>query len=52
MELMEAYKEGNQAKIAKAQVDKLIDLAAPPPKVCFRFLCGVRYDLFKQKILL
>jgi len=32
MELMEAYKEGNQAKIAKAQVDKLIDLAAPPPK--------------------
>ena len=47
MELMEAYKEGNQAKIAKAQVDKLIDLAAPPPKVCFRFpyLCGVRYDL-------
>jgi hypothetical protein len=32
IELMEAYKEGNQAKIAKAQVDKLIDLAAPPPK--------------------
>merc|ERR1712168_1387982 len=32
LELMEAYKEGNQAKIAKAQVDKLIDLAAPPPK--------------------
>merc|ERR1712223_162594 len=32
MELLEAYKEGNQAKVAKAQVDKLIDLAAPPPK--------------------
>merc|ERR1719411_201706 len=32
MELMEAYKEGNQAKIAKAQVDKLIDLASQPPK--------------------
>jgi len=32
MELMEAYKDGSQAKIAKAQVDKLIDLAAPPPK--------------------
>jgi len=32
LELIEAYKENNQAKIAKAQVDKLIDLAAPPPK--------------------
>merc|ERR1712223_1963258 len=32
LELLEAYKEGNQAKVAKAQVDKLIDLAAPPPK--------------------
>jgi len=32
LELIEAHKEGNQAKIAKAQVDKLIDLAAPPPK--------------------
>merc|ERR1712213_21050 len=32
MELLAAYGEGDQAKIAKAQVDKLIDLAAPPPK--------------------
>jgi len=32
MELIAAYGEGDQAKIAKAQVDKLIDLAAPPPK--------------------
>merc|ERR1719445_2931596 len=33
LELTEKYKEaGNQAKIAKAQVDKLIDLAAQPPK--------------------
>merc|ERR1712038_177176 len=32
LELIEAYKDGNKAKIAKAQVDKLIDLAAPPPK--------------------
>merc|ERR1712038_1460690 len=32
LELIEAYKDNNQAKIAKAQVDKLIDLAAPPPK--------------------
>jgi len=30
LELLDAY--GEQAKIAKAQVDKLIDLAAPPPK--------------------
>merc|ERR1719384_1088570 len=30
LELMDAC--GEQAKIAKAQVDKLIDLAAPPPK--------------------
>merc|ERR1711921_25041 len=32
LELIEAFKDGNKAKIAKAQVDKLIDLAAPPPK--------------------
>merc|ERR1712203_1014262 len=32
MELLAAYGEADQAKIAKAQVDKLIDLAAPPPK--------------------
>jgi len=32
MELLAAYGEGDQGKIAKAQVDKLIDLAAPPPK--------------------
>merc|ERR1719259_285483 len=32
LELIEAYKENDQAKIAKAQVDKLIDLAAQPPK--------------------
>merc|ERR1711950_134542 len=32
LELLEAYKDGDQGKIAKAQVDKLIDLAAPPPK--------------------
>merc|ERR1712002_843995 len=32
LELIEAYKAGDQAKIAKAQVDKLIDLAAQPPK--------------------
>merc|ERR1711971_633956 len=32
MELIAAYGDGDQAKIAKAQVDKLIDLAAPPPK--------------------
>merc|ERR1712241_592783 len=32
MELLAAYGDGDQAKIAKAQVDKLIDLAAPPPK--------------------
>merc|ERR1711992_436599 len=31
-ELMEKYSKDNQGKIAKAQVDKLIDLAAPPPK--------------------
>merc|ERR1712045_706985 len=30
MELIAAY--GEQAKIAKAQVDKLVDLCAPPPK--------------------
>merc|ERR1711879_381463 len=30
LELLEKY--GEPAKIAKAQVDKLIDLAAPPPK--------------------
>merc|ERR1712038_1044714 len=32
LELMDAYKANDQAKIAKAQVDKLIDLAAQPPK--------------------
>jgi predicted protein tyrosine phosphatase len=32
LELLEAYKENDQGKIGKAQVDKLIDLAAPPPK--------------------
>merc|ERR1712038_802288 len=32
LELLEKYKEGDVGKIAKAQVDKLIDLAAPPPK--------------------
>merc|ERR1712141_697089 len=32
IELLEKYKEGDRGKIAKAQVDKLIDLAAPPPK--------------------
>merc|ERR1712213_119553 len=32
LELLAAYGEGDQGKIAKAQVDKLIDLAAPPPK--------------------
>jgi len=32
LELLEAYSKDNQGKIAKAQVDKLIDLAAPPPK--------------------
>merc|ERR1712152_41963 len=32
MELLAAYGEADQAKVAKAQVDKLIDLAAPPPK--------------------
>merc|ERR1712183_641199 len=32
LELLEKYKEGDRGKIAKAQVDKLIDLAAPPPK--------------------
>jgi predicted protein tyrosine phosphatase len=32
LELLEAYSKDDQAKIAKAQVDKLIDLAAPPPK--------------------
>lgn len=32
LELMEKYNKDDQAKIAKAQVDKLIDLAAPPPK--------------------
>merc|ERR1739848_351741 len=32
IELIAAYGDGDQAKIAKAQVDKLIDLAAPPPK--------------------
>jgi hypothetical protein len=31
-ELLEAYSKDDQGKIAKAQVDKLIDLAAPPPK--------------------
>jgi hypothetical protein len=31
-ELLEAYNKDDQGKIAKAQVDKLIDLAAPPPK--------------------
>merc|ERR1711899_137723 len=31
-ELLEKYSKDNQGKIAKAQVDKLIDLAAPPPK--------------------
>ena len=30
LELLEKY--GEPAKIAKAQVDKLVDLAAPPPK--------------------
>jgi len=30
LELLDAY--GEQAKIAKAQVDKLVDLCAPPPK--------------------
>merc|ERR1739845_300661 len=30
LELMEKYSKDDQAKIAKAQVDKLIDLAAPP----------------------
>merc|ERR1711963_1205811 len=32
LELLEKYQANNQGKIAKAQVDKLIDLAAPPPK--------------------
>lgn len=32
LELLEKYNKNDQAKIAKAQVDKLIDLAAPPPK--------------------
>ena len=32
MELSEKFAANDQAKIAKAQVDKLIDLAAPPPK--------------------
>merc|ERR1712228_760089 len=32
LELLAAHADGDQAKIAKAQVDKLIDLAAPPPK--------------------
>jgi len=32
LELLAAYADGDAAKIAKAQVDKLIDLAAPPPK--------------------
>jgi len=32
LELLEAYSKDDQGKIAKAQVDKLIDLAAPPPK--------------------
>lgn len=32
LELLEKYSENDQGKIAKAQVDKLIDLAAPPPK--------------------
>merc|ERR1712158_141442 len=31
-DLLEKYSKDNQGKIAKAQVDKLIDLAAPPPK--------------------
>jgi len=31
-ELSEKFAANDQAKIAKAQVDKLIDLAAPPPK--------------------
>merc|ERR1712111_182612 len=32
LELMEKYSKDDQAKIAKAQVDKLIDLASQPPK--------------------
>jgi len=32
LELLEKYSKDDQGKIAKAQVDKLIDLAAPPPK--------------------
>lgn len=32
LELIAAFSANDQAKIAKAQVDKLIDLAAPPPK--------------------
>merc|ERR1711944_233283 len=32
LELLEKYADGDQGKIAKAQADKLIDLAAPPPK--------------------
>merc|ERR1711981_1415892 len=32
LELLETYSKDDQGKIAKAQVDKLIDLAAPPPK--------------------
>lgn len=32
LELLDAYKANDQGKIGKAQVDKLIDLAAPPPK--------------------
>jgi len=32
LELLEAYKANDQARIAKAQVDKLINLAAPPPR--------------------
>jgi len=32
LQLLEAHSKDDQAKIAKAQVDKLIDLGAPPPK--------------------
>lgn len=32
LELLEKYSKDDQGKIAKAQVDKLIDLAAPPPR--------------------